>query len=166
MDGVLVPWVVATTILLFVAAYWIYTLEKRLGQFQARYENLLEIAEAVESAPDQAALLPVVRELEGHEARLSQMESGLRTIQAKMPHVLRGVGIVRYNAFEGVGGDQSFSIAMVDGEGHGAVLTGLHSGDEVRVYAKPLENWKSSYSLSADEQRALGEARGADRTAG
>lgn len=166
MDGVLVPWVVATTILLFVAAYWIYTLEKRLGQFQARYKNLLEIAEAVESAPDQAALLPLVRQLEGHEARLSQTESGLRTIHAKMPHVLRRVGIVRYNAFEGVGGDQSFSIAMVDGEGHGAVLTGLHSGDEVRVYAKPLENWRSSYSLSADEQRALGEARGADQTAG
>jgi len=60
MEGLLVPWVIASTILLFVAAYWIYTLEKRVAEFQTRYEELLKIPEALERVPDQAALLPLV----------------------------------------------------------------------------------------------------------
>ena len=159
MDNVLIPWVIATTVLMFVAAYWIYTLENRFRRFRDHYDTLLKIAEALEAAPDQAALRPLVSRLDAQQARLQQSETHIRAIQTLLPMVLRGVGIVRYNAFEGVGGDQSFSVALVDGEGHGALITGLHSGEGVRVYAKPLENWKSSYSLSADEQRALGLAR-------
>lgn len=159
MNSLLIPWVVATTILMFVAAYWIYTLETRLGKFQANYESLLRISEALEAEPEKAALQPLVMRLDRHAARLERTEAEVAAIQDLLPRVVRGVGIVRYNAFDGVGGDQSFSVALVDGNGHGAVVTGLHTGDDVRVYAKPLENWKSSYSLSADEQAALGRAR-------
>jgi hypothetical protein len=159
MESVLIPWVVAMTILMFVAAYWIYTLETRLGQFQKSYAALLKISEALEDSPDQAALRPLVVRLDEHTARLERTEVNLRAVQALLPGVIRGVGIVRYNAFDGVGGDQSFSVALVDGNGRGAVMTGLHTGDDVRVYAKPLENWRSTYSLSADEQQALRQAR-------
>ena len=50
-------------------------------------------------------------------------------------------------------------MALVDENGHGVIMTGLHGRDDVRVYAKPLENWKSSHSLSAEEQEVLGTAR-------
>jgi hypothetical protein len=159
MDTVLIPWVIATTILLFVAAYWIYTLETRLRGFREDYATLLAISEALDAAPEKAALQPLVARLDDHESRIKGAEGNIQAIQGLLPHVVRGVGIVRYNAYDGVGGDQSFSVALVDGNGRGAVLTGLHGRDEVRVYAKPLENWRSSYSLSADEQRALSQAR-------
>lgn len=159
MESVLIPWVIATTILLFVAAYWIYTLETRLHGFREDYATLLAISEALDAAPEKAVLQPLVARLDDHESRIRRVEGDLRAIQELLPRVIRGVGIVRYNAFDGVGGDQSFSVALVDGNGRGAVLTGLHVRDEVRVYAKPLENWRSSYSLSADEQRALSQAR-------
>lgn len=159
MNSILIPWVVATTILMFVAAYWIYTLETRLGQFQDKYNTLLKVSEALEAEPDKAALQPLIARLDEQAAHLKRTDVALREVQELLPGVIRGVGIVRYNAFEGVGGDQSFSVALVDANGRGAVMTGLHTGDDVRVYAKPLENWKSSYSLSADEQKALGQAR-------
>jgi hypothetical protein len=159
MDGILLPWVIATTIMIFVAAYWIYTLEKRVVQFRSDFETLLHIAAALEAEPSQAALMPIVKQLEGHSGRLGRSEARIRHLEGLIPRTVRGVGVVRYNAFEGVGGDQSFSVALVDGEGHGAVLTGIHTGTDIRSYGKPVENWKSSYSLSADEQRALGEAR-------
>ncbi len=160
MNSVLVPWVIATTILMFVAAYWIYTLEKRVAGFQERYEGLIEISEALSGTPEQAVLLPLTRRLDVQDGRLGAIESLQRNTVATLAHSIQGLGIVRYNAFDGVGGDQSFSVAVVDGQGHGAIITGLHSGEDVRVYAKPLQNWRSSYSLSADEQRALAEARG------
>ena len=48
MSGLLTPWVIASTILLFVAAYWIYTLEKRLNDLSVRYERLLSVADDVD----------------------------------------------------------------------------------------------------------------------
>lgn len=159
MNGILIPWVIATTILLFLAAYWIYTLEQRIGQLTERYERLLNASEVLSESTDQAALLPLLNRLDDQEARLGRLEPQVARHGQDLVHTVQGLGIVRYNAFEGVGGDQSFSVALVDTRGDGAVVSGLHTGDDVRVYAKPVQNWKSSYSLSADEQRALGEAR-------
>lgn len=160
MDGILVPWVIATTILLLIAAYWIYTLEQRIKVFTTRYQGLLKISETLDAAPDQAVLHPLVTRLDGHETRIRDIDNQQQHLADVLGHSVQGLGIVRYSAFEGIGGDQSFSIAMVDSTGRGTILTGLHGGENVRVYAKPLSNWRSSYSLSADEQRALSEARG------
>jgi hypothetical protein len=127
--------------------------------FQTRYEQLLTIPEALEKGLDQAALLPVVQRLDQHAERLQFAESAIGAVRRVLPHTMQGIGVIRYNAFDGLGGDQSFSIALVDGEGHGAVMTGLYTGEDARVYGKPLENWKSSHSLSANEQEALALAR-------
>ncbi len=65
------------------------------------------------------------------------------------------VGIVRYNPFSDVGGKQSFSIALLDGNNNGIVLTSLYSREGNRVYAKPLKNGISEYSLSNEEKEAI-----------
>lgn len=154
MDNVLLPWTIATTILLFVGAYWVYTLDRHLKELTARYEHLMALAEDA----DEATLASLLKRLEDQGVRLDEAWALLEQLQALMPHVIQGHGIVRYQAFANVGGDQSFSLALVDAEGNGAVITGLH-GREVRVYGKPLTQWRSSYSLSAEEQEALGHAR-------
>ncbi len=151
----LVLWVIASTILLFVGIYWLYTLEKRLKTLEERYRKILALAENT----DQATVVQLLTRLEAHETRVGQSETILQQIAQILPHTIQGHGLVRYSAFENVGGDQSFSLALVDARGNGAVLSGLHSRDEARVYAKPLLQWRSSYSLSAEEQQALGQAR-------
>ena len=68
------------------------------------------------------------------------------------------VGIVRYNPFKDIGGDQSFSIALLDDSDSGIVVTSHYGRDANRVYAKPLEKGKSKYSLSQEEEQAIAEA--------
>jgi hypothetical protein len=151
----LTPWVIASTILLFVGAYWVYTLEKRLQASEARYQKILSLAEDT----DQATIVNLLSRLDAYETRMGQIEGTLRRVNAILPHTIQGHGIVRYSAFENVGGDQSFSVALVDERGNGAMISGLHVREDTRVYAKPLTQWRSSYSLSAEEQQALGQAR-------
>ncbi len=151
----LVLWVIAATILLFVGIYWVYVLEKRLKVMEERYQKILALAEDT----DQATLVQLLTRLEAQETRLGSAEAALRRLGEILPHVVQGYGIIRYSAFENVGGDQSFSLALVDAHGNGAILSGLNSRDDTRVYAKPLKQWRSSYSLSAEEQQALGQAR-------
>lgn len=69
------------------------------------------------------------------------------------------VGIVRFNPFREVGGDQSFSIAILDGTDSGVVITSLYARTDSRVYGKPLKNGKSEYLLSEEEKKAIEKAK-------
>ncbi len=154
MEGILLPWTIASTILLFVVAYWIYTLERRLNDLEGRYTRVLAMAEEADT-PTVAGLL---QRLEDQEVQLQGVEQRLQSFADVVPHVVQGYGVVRYNAFANAGGEQSFSLALVDAQGSGVVVSGLH-GREMRVYAKPLTQWRAVHSLSSEEQEALSLAR-------
>jgi len=68
------------------------------------------------------------------------------------------VGIIRYNPFSGVGSNQSFSIALLDGNNDGLVITSIYARDGNRVYGKPVKNCASEYSLSGEEKKAISKA--------
>ena len=61
-----------------------------------------------------------------------------RTQQVQIEGSVRRVGVLRYDAFEDVGGRLSFSCALLDDHGTGVVLTSINGRQETRVYAKPL----------------------------
>lgn len=68
---------------------------------------------------------------------------------------LKKVGIVRYSAFKDMGSDLSFAIALLDEHNTGVVLNGIYSVENSNVYAKPIENGKSKYTISEEEQKAI-----------
>lgn len=71
---------------------------------------------------------------------------------------LQRVGLVRYDAFTDVGGEQSFSCAILDGASNGLVVSGLYSRNDMRVYAKPVVGGSSPLSLTEEEQKAIANA--------
>ncbi len=69
---------------------------------------------------------------------------------------LHRVGIVRFNPFKDIGGDQSFAIALLDGKNSGLVISSLHTREGTRVYAKPVVNGESQkYPLTEEEKQAI-----------
>ena len=64
----------------------------------------------------------------------------------------------RYDAFEGVNGEQSFSLALLDGKGNGTVLTSLQNRQSARFFGKVIVDGQPQQSLSEEEQRVLIEA--------
>ena len=66
------------------------------------------------------------------------------------------VGVIRFNPFKDLGGDQSFSIALLDGQNSGVVISGLHTREWNRVYAKPVEKGKAvKHPLTDEEVEAI-----------
>ena len=94
--------------------------------------------------------------------RIDETDSRLIDLETKMGTAKRYVGLVRYDAFEDVGGSQSFTLAVYDEQGNGAVLTSQMGRAECRVYAKEIKGGRSDRELSAEEQRAI-EVAGAGR---
>ena len=66
--------------------------------------------------------------------------------------------VIRYKAFEDVGSDLSFSVALLDGENNGVILTGIYGRDYSTTYAKPIDKGISRYDLSEEELHVLNAA--------
>ncbi|GIU98805.1 MAG: hypothetical protein KatS3mg014_0421 [Actinomycetota bacterium] len=110
--------------------------------------------------------------LEGHARQLSRLETAVRSLHATdkeqqrlIEGAVRHVGLVRYDAFEDVGGRLSFSCALLDDAGNGVVLTSINGRQDARVYAKPIQGGKSSYHLSVEEDEAIRQALGREAVA-
>lgn len=82
-------------------------------------------------------------------------DSGART-EDEFRGVLRMAGVVRFDAYEDMGGLQSWSVALLDGNRNGAVVTSLHSRDHARVYVKQVTAGVPAQPLSPEEAQAAG----------
>ena len=82
----------------------------------------------------------------------------IQNIDKDLENCVQKVGIVRYSAFQDTGSDLSFTLALLDEKNTGVVLNGIYSREMSNIYAKPVQNGKSSYTLSEEEQKAIKKA--------
>lgn len=68
------------------------------------------------------------------------------------------IGMVRYNAYRDTGSDLSFTLALLNEHNDGVVLNGIYARDMSNIYAKPIENGQSKYTLSNEEKEAISRA--------
>lgn len=85
------------------------------------------------------------------------------SLDTRVSHAIRNTQTIRYKAFETNGSNQSFSISLVNEKGNGVVITSLHSNARISTFAKPIENYSSSYDLSEEEMHVLEESKKAHR---
>ncbi len=101
-----------------------------------------------------------IQRLEGAVKKLAQ---GERELGEQTRDAVRHVGVVRFDAFEDMGGRLSFSAALLDGQGDGVVITSINGRQDTRVYAKGIQNGTSIHNLSDEERQAIREAMEATR---
>ena len=97
-------------------------------------------------------------------------EKGEKNIQAMLQRVsiledtakisFQKIGVIRYNPLKEMGGDQSFSIALLDKNDSGFIISALYMREKTRIFAKPIIQGKSKYSLSQEEEKAVEKAKG------
>lgn len=101
-------------------------------------------------------ILAYLRNLEKSFEKLSE---GLENLKKESRFSIQKIGIVRFNPFSEVGSDQSFSIALLDGNNDGVVITSLYAREGNRVYGKSIKAGLSKYSLSDEEKKAIKSAK-------
>jgi len=85
----------------------------------------------------------------------NQIHSDIDDIQRDLKKCIKKAGMIRFNPFEEMGGDQCFAIALLNEEDDGFVLTGILSREGSYIYAKPIENGESTYRISEEELKAI-----------
>jgi hypothetical protein len=94
------------------------------------------------------------RELAEAGKRLAALE---KVARSETPRI----GFLRYNAFEDVGSDQSYALALLSADGDGVVLSSIYSREETRTYGKAVTKYQTSQEASAEELAAIAKARAA-----
>lgn len=108
--------------------------------------------------------------LANYTSRIDAFEKVLRKqnkrqeeLFAMLGRSARNLGVVRYDAFDDMGGRMSFSAAFLDDHGNGLVITSINARAESRAYAKAIRGGTSDHNLSAEEQAAIADALGTQK---
>jgi hypothetical protein len=102
----------------------------------------------------------VLKKQDDLEKKLAEISNKLEKLEKTAEFSVQKIGIVRYNPFSGVGSNQSFSTALLNGNNNGIIITSLYTREGNRVYGKPIEKGKSNYQLSDEEKEAIAKAKG------
>ncbi|MBA3432043.1 MAG: DUF4446 family protein [Actinobacteria bacterium] len=105
-----------------------------------------------------AALGDTSREVAALDQRVDGVLQAQEQLASSMSMCLKNFALVRFDAFEDMGGRLSFAAAWLDGNGDGIVLTSINGRTETRSYAKQIKGLSSSHNLSDEERDALEEA--------
>lgn len=81
------------------------------------------------------------------------------SLDARMNSALRNAQMIRYKAFEANGSNQSFSIALLNDQGHGVIITSLHARDRISTFAKPITGYTSEHDLTEEELSVIEESK-------
>lgn len=81
-----------------------------------------------------------------------------KAIKALLQQALTRVAVVRFRAFEDMGSDLSYAVAMLDSDNNGVIMSSIFGREDSRSYVKPIANGKSTYALTGEEEDALRQA--------
>jgi hypothetical protein len=95
------------------------------------------------------------RDMERAEEAIADILRRIENIDERLKHKLGTVRTIRFNPFQGTGGNHSFASAFVDEEGSGVVLSSLYSRDKVSIFAKPIKSGHSDIELTGEEEKVL-----------
>ena len=104
----------------------------------------------------------IEEDLENYMYRVERVErqnaeiiSYCKNLDDEVAKCIQKVGIVRYSTFKDTGSDLSFAVAMLDENNDGIVFNGIYSREMSNIYAKPVKNGVSEYTLSEEEKEAI-----------
>ena len=89
---------------------------------------------------------------------VDEVAAGLSRVDRRVDGAVSNTAVVRYDAYEGTGGQQSASVALLDATRTGTVVTAIQGRDYARIYVKDLDRGRSSVALSPEEQEAVDRA--------
>jgi len=91
--------------------------------------------------------------------KLKNQELQIVGIKKDAMQNIQNVGVIRFNPFKETGGSQSFAVALTDKKNNGVVISSLYARERVNIFAKPISNGESEYTLSDEEKEAINQSQ-------
>ena len=135
---------------------------KAVGVILCRFESytlrIVHMFNIFKQKKQPAGTRELANQIKVLEKELKDVAVELRDFRKEMKKAITKIGMVRFNPFNEIGGDQSFSVAFLDSEDNGVVVTSHYGREMNRVYAKTVVKGKATSLLAQEEQEAITKA--------
>ena len=149
-------YVIILTVLMFISIVVSIVAIVKYSKLSKNYKNfMIKVGNGKDIQEDMENFIYRLEKLEKNDMAI---ERNIKELDARIQGCIQKVGIVRYNAFKDTGSDLSFAIALLDEKNCGVIFNGIYSREMSNIYAKPVENGISNYTLSDEEKIALQKA--------
>lgn len=143
-------------LLVLVMYVIIINLFMNVTYLKKRYKKMMTGVE--DGANLERMLMGHIDEVKEAITRTAAVEEENKIIRQLVNKSLHKISIVRFCAFEDIGSDLSYAIAMLDEANNGLVMSSIFGREESRSYVKPIVNGTSTYTLTEEEKQALQKA--------
>lgn len=130
---------------------------KKLNRLQKRINKFMTGKDAKSLEKDIVGLYEDNKFL---KINVDKNKKDIRTLYKNMEHAFQKIGLIKYDAFQQMGGKLSFSLALLDENNNGFILNSVHSTEGCYTYTKEIKNGECAISLGEEEQQALDMAIG------
>jgi hypothetical protein len=138
-----------------ILSIFIVVLLKGLNQLEKKYRKFMR---GVNNKSLEELVIGYLDKIDKMQIYTEQVKQSNDVMNQKLIKCIQKVDIIRFKAFEDVGSDLSFSVAMLDNNDDGVILTGIYGRNESTTYAKPINKGVSRYDLSHEEKTVLDNA--------
>ncbi len=107
----------------------------------------------------ESTLIDLTQKVFNIEDTLQAHKEGLEYIDSRVKRSIRGYSLIRYNAYDNAGGEQSFASGLLDEYGDGYILSVITNRSHVGVYSKKIIAGQPETSLTNEEAEALTQAK-------
>lgn len=146
-------------LLIFIVVLFIIIilLMKKLNRLQKRISKFMTGKDAKSLEKDIVGLYEDNKFL---KINVDKNKKDIRTLYKNMEHTFQKIGLIKYDAFQQMGGKLSFSLALLDENNNGFILNSVHSTEGCYTYTKEIKSGECAISLGEEEQQALDMAIG------
>lgn len=141
--------IVALMVIMYGIIIYLYM---NLSYMKKRYRKMMQ---GTDGGNIERMLLGHIDETKRVAAINEEIQADNRAIHEHLNHCLCKVGVVRFRAFEDMGSDLSYAVALLDAGNNGVIFSSIFGREDCRSYVKPIHNATSTYQLTAEEQQAM-----------
>lgn len=139
--------------LLFVLVFVLFA---RLSSLRSLYEKMMQGEESGQSMEKMLfGHIEETRRVAEENKRICEENA---RIDALLQTAVTRVGVVRFSAFQDMGSDLSYAVALLDANNNGVVFSSIFAREDSRSYVKPIEGGRSKYTMTKEEEQAVHDA--------
>ena len=149
-------WIAVFAAIIFVILFaMVINLTVQLSKMKTRYKKMMT---GVDGGNLERMLLTQIDDTRKVEEENRKLQEENRRLDELLQTALTRVAVMRFCAFEDMGSDLSYAVAMLDSHNNGIIFSSIFGREDSRSYVKPVSDGTSAYTLTSEEEKVLREA--------
>ena len=154
--GIHSSWITMILIVLVLVLLIVILVQAGRMKFLQRRYDLFMRGKDAETLEDN--IVDIYRRLQSFQNKDMANKDVMKVLNRSLAGTIQKTGLVKYNAFEGMGGQSSFALTLLNMDNSGYILNAMHSRTSCYVYIKEIRNGRPDMALSAEEKLSLDRA--------